>query len=65
MVDNSLGRYWIERNPQSKLAEKLEFFITSKTEDIQYVNEEIEPTDLTFSTLVWGADIFLYMHSMC
>ena len=30
MVDNSLGRYWIERNPQSKLQEKLEYFVTPK-----------------------------------
>lgn len=48
MVDNSLGRYWIERNPQSKLAEKLEFFVAPKTGEIQYVNEKINPTDLTF-----------------
>lgn len=48
MVDNSLGRYWIERNPQSKLAEKLEFFVTSKNGEIQCVDEKINPTDLTF-----------------
>lgn len=48
MVDNSLGRYWIERNPQSKLAEKLEFFVTHKNGEIQYVDEKINPTDLTF-----------------
>ena len=48
MVDNSLGRYWIERNPQSKLAEKLEFFATPKNGEIQYVDEKINPTDLTF-----------------
>lgn len=48
IVDNSLGRYWIERNPQSKLAEKLEFFITPKNGEIQYVDEKINPTDLTF-----------------
>lgn len=48
MVDNSLGRYWIERNPQSKLAEKLEFFVTPKNGEIQYVNEKISPTDVTF-----------------
>lgn len=48
MVDNSLGRYWIERNPQSKLAEKLEFFVTPKNGEIQYVNEKVSPTDLTF-----------------
>lgn len=48
MVDNSLGRYWIERNPQSKLAEKLEFFVTPKNGEIQYVDEKISPIDLTF-----------------
>lgn len=48
MVDNSLGRYWIERNPQSKLAEKLEFFVTPKNGEIKYVDEKISPTDLTF-----------------
>lgn len=48
MVDNSLGRYWIERNPQSKLAEKLGFFVTPKNGEIQYVDEKISPTDLTF-----------------
>ena len=48
MVDNSLGRYWIERNPQSKLVEKLEFFVTPKNGEIQYVDEKISPTDLTF-----------------
>lgn len=48
MVDNSLGRYWIERNPQSKLAEKLEFFVTPKNWEIQFVDEKINPTDLTF-----------------
>ena len=48
MVDNSLGRYWIERNPQSKLQEKLEYFVTPKNGQIQYVDEKITPEDLTF-----------------
>lgn len=48
MVDNSLGRYWIERNPQSKLAEKLEFFVTPKNGEIPYVDEKVNPNDLTF-----------------
>ncbi len=48
MVDNSLGRYWIERNPQSKLQEKLEFFVTPKNGQIQYLDEKIIPEDLTF-----------------
>ena len=48
MVDNSLGRYWIERNPQSKLSEKLEFFVAPKNGEIQYFDEKVNPTDLTF-----------------
>ena len=55
MVDNSLGRYWIERNPQSKLAEKLEFFVTPKNGEIQYVDEKISPTDLTFFAPCMGS----------
>lgn len=48
MVDNSLGRYWLERNPKSKLREKLAFFVAPKEGDIPYVNEKIEPKDVTF-----------------
>lgn len=48
MVDNSLGRYWIERHPQSKLAEKLPFFVNPKDGNIQYTNEKILPEELTF-----------------
>lgn len=57
MVDNSLGRYWIERNPQSKLAEKLEFFVTPKNGKIQYVDEKISPTDLTFFDPCMGSGL--------
>ena len=48
MVDNSLGRYWIERNPESKLKEKLEFFVTPKNGEIQVIDEKVELKDLTF-----------------
>ena len=48
MVDNSLGRYWIERHPESKLAEKLEFFVTPKNGVIQYINEPVKPEDVKF-----------------
>lgn len=48
MVDNSLGRYWIERNPQSKLQEKLEYFVAPKSGPMQYVNEKVTPEELTF-----------------
>ncbi|MBE6030169.1 MAG: BREX-1 system adenine-specific DNA-methyltransferase PglX [Clostridiales bacterium] len=48
MVDNSLGRYWIERHPESNLADKLDFFVTPKNGKITYINEKIEPEELTF-----------------
>lgn len=48
MVDNSLGRYWIERHPESKLAEKLEFFVTPKNGEIKYIDEFVKPEDVKF-----------------
>lgn len=48
MVDNSLGRYWIERNPESKLRSKLQFFVEAKSGGLSYVDEKIDPQDLTF-----------------
>lgn len=48
MVDNSLGRYWIERHPESNLADKLDFFVTPKDGKITYINEKIQPEELTF-----------------
>lgn len=48
MVDNSLGRYWIERHPESNLAEKLKFLVKPKDGKIQTVNESVTPQDLTF-----------------
>lgn len=48
MVDNSLGRYWIERHPESKLAEKLEFFVTPKNGEIKHINEFVKPEDVKF-----------------
>lgn len=73
MVDNSLGRYWIERNPESKLSEKLEFFVTPKSGDINYVDEKIEPTELTFidpcmgsgHILVYAFDVLMEIYREC
>ena len=48
MVDNSLGRYWIERHPESNLAEKLDFLVKSKEGKLLAVNEPVTPQDLTF-----------------
>ena len=48
MVDNSLGRYWIERHPESKLAEKLEFFVTPKNGEFKHIDEFVKPEDVKF-----------------
>lgn len=48
MVDNSLGRYWIERHPESKLAEKLEFFVTPKKGEIKHIDGFVKPEDVKF-----------------
>ena len=48
MVDNSLGRYWLERNPQSKLAEKLEYLVTPKDGALPQIDQHIDPTEITF-----------------
>ena len=73
MVDNSLGSYWIERNPESNLAEKLEFFVKPKDGHINYVNEKVEPTELTFfdpcmgsgHILVYAFDVLMEIYREC
>lgn len=73
MVDNSLGRYWIERNPQSKLKEKLEYFVTPKDGQIQFVNEKVAPKELTFfdpcmgsgHILVYAFDVLMEIYREC
>lgn len=73
MVDNSLGKYWIERNPTSKLADALEFFVTPKDGNIQYIDEKIDPTELTFfdpcmgsgHILVYAFDVLMEIYREC
>lgn len=73
MVDNSLGRYWIERNPQSRLADKLQLFVTPKDGNIEYIDEKIEPDRLTFfdpcmgsgHILVYAFDVLMEIYLEC
>lgn len=73
MVDNSLGRYWIERNPHSRLADKLKFFMTPKDGNIEYIDEKIEPDRLTFfdpcmgsgHILVYAFDVLMEIYLEC
>lgn len=73
MVDNSLGRYWIERNPKSNLASKLHFFVIPKDGEINYIDEKVDPTELTFfdpcmgsgHILVYAFDVFMEIYREC
>lgn len=59
IVDNSLGRYWVERNPDSDLKDKLEFFIMPKNGEIEYIDEKIGPRDLRILDNCVGSGHFL------
>ncbi len=61
MIDNSLGRYWIERNPKSKLSEKLQYLVKSCNGEIQFVDEKISPQELTvFDPCMGSGHILVY-----
>ena len=73
MVDNSLGRYWLERNPQSKLAEKLEYLVTPKDGILPQIDQRIDPTEITFfdpcmgsgHVLVYAFDVLMEIYKEC
>lgn len=49
IVDNSVGRYWIERNPNSSLVNELEFYVKPKNATL--LNEKsnmVSPEEITF-----------------
>ncbi len=48
MVDNSLGRYYLDHNGESRLTKKLEYFVLPSSENLPKVKEEIIPQELTF-----------------
>ena len=59
ILDNSLGRYWIERNPGSSLASKLTYLVTPKDGDIETINERITPEELKVLDPCVGSGHFL------
>ena len=61
MVDNSLGRYWVERNPLSKLSRKLNYYVKPKNTEDHFINEKISPEDLTiFDPCMGSGHILVY-----
>ncbi len=65
LIDNSVGRYWIERNPESKLADKLEYFVKPKNDEIEYIDEKITPQDVTvFDPCVGSGHFLVYAYEV-
>ena len=61
LIDNSVGRYWIERNPNSMLADKLTYYVMPKNGEIQHVDEIITPQELsTFDPCVGSGHFLVY-----
>ena len=59
LIDNSVGRYWIERNPNSSLANRLTYFVKTRNGEMKYVNETITPQKLTTFDPCVGSGHFL------
>ena len=55
MVDNSLGRYWIERNQNSPLKEHLEYYLgeAEQDEETQIKLDEIRSKDISIEELTF------------
>ena len=55
MVDNSLGRYWIERNPNSSLKKHLEFYLgeAQQDEETQRKLDEIRSENILIEELTF------------
>lgn len=70
MVDNSLGRYWIERHPESRLADCLQFLVTPKNGELAHVSDFIKPEDIKFfdpcmgsgHVLVYAFDVLMEIY---
>ena len=71
MIDNSLGRYWVERNHQSDLSNKLEYYVRN----IECLNEDVntDPKEITVldpcmgsgHILVYAFDVLMEIYREC
>ena len=58
MVENSLGKYWLERNPNSKLRDHMEYLMPG---EIETINEKISPEDIkVFDNAMGSGHILIY-----
>ena len=58
MVENSLGKYWLERNPASKLRDYMKYLMPG---EIEYIDEKISPEDIkVFDNAMGSGHILIY-----
>ncbi|MGO3018692.1 MAG: BREX-1 system adenine-specific DNA-methyltransferase PglX [Anaerococcus sp.] len=58
MVENSLGKYWLERNPKSKIKEDMNYLMPGEIETIE---EKISPEDIkVFDNAMGSGHILIY-----
>ncbi len=70
MVDNSLGQYWLERNPHSALKKKLKYYLG--TESV-HIDEKVSPQELKIldpcmgsgHILVYAFDVLIEIYQEC
>lgn len=58
IVDNSLGKFWIERNPDSSLADKLQFLVVPK-DGFPVVEDNVAPDTIRYMDNSMGSGHFL------
>lgn len=73
IVDNSLGRYWIERNPNSALKNQLQYLALPKDGEFAVVNEKVSPQEIKVLDpcvgsghfLAYAFDVLIKIYSEC
>lgn len=73
LVDNSVGRYWIERNLESNLDKELKYYVYSKNKEKMVTNEKCIPKDVTIFDpcvgsghfLVYAFDVLMKIYKEC
>ncbi len=70
MVNNSLGKYWLERNPHSTLKEKLEFYLDTSNKRVveKILPQEIKILDPCMGSghiLVYAFDVLIEIYKEC
>lgn len=73
IVDNSLGRYWLERHPESRLRETLQYLVLPTNGELPCIAETITPQELTFidpcvgsgHVLVYAFDVLMSIYEEC